>query len=121
MLDGLKPYLILTPTRYPTPIAAPALPLTTITILNRPPLMVHLRSMVLAKESSGRQERVRGSGGVISGGKVRNSREKLGTGTGRVNDTRSSVGALTTFEVEVTYMEVILAPFCIVKASNSVA
>jgi hypothetical protein len=110
VLDGLKAYLILSPTRYPTPISPPA-PLTTITILNRPPLIVHLMSMVLAGESSGRQERARGSGGVTSGGNVSESSEEVGTGTGRVKDTRSSVGALTTFELEDTYMEVIFAPF----------
>ena len=122
MLEGLKAYLILSPNRYPTPISPPAAaPLITITILNSPPLIVHLRSSVLASESSGRQERVRGSGGVISGGNVRDSCEEVGTGTGSVKDTRSSVGALTTFELEDTYMEVIFAPFCMVKVSSSVA
>lgn len=77
--------------------------------------------MVLANESSGRHKRVRGSGGVTSGGKVSESCEEVGNGTGRVKDTRSSVGALTTFELEDTYMEVIFAPFCMVKVSSSVA
>ena len=123
MLDGLKAYLILSPTLYPKLITPPAVPppLMTITILNRPPLIVHLRSMVLTSESSGRQERVRASGGVTSGGNVRDSTEEVGTGTGSVKVTRSSVGALTTFELEDTYKVVILAPFCIVNVSSSVA
>lgn len=122
MLGGLKAYLILTPTRCPTPITPPeALPLTIITILNRPPLIVHLRSKVPSRASSGRQERVLGSGGVTSGGKVSKSSEDVGTGTGRVKDTRSSVGALTTLELEDTCMVVIFAPVCMVKVSSSVA
>jgi hypothetical protein len=82
---------------------------------------VHLRSKVLARASSGRQERVLGSGGVTSGGKVRDSTEEVGTGTGRVKDTRSSVAALTTLELEDTCMVVIFAPFCMVKVRSSVA
>ena len=76
---------------------------------------------MLASESSGRQERARGSGGVTSGGNVSDSSDKVGTGTGSVKDTRSSVAALTTLELEDTYMEVIFAPFCMVKVSSSVA
>jgi len=82
---------------------------------------VHLRSKVPARASSGRQERVRGSGGVTSGGKVSKRSEDVGTGTGRVKDTRSSVGALTTLELEDTCKVVIFAPVCMVKVSSSVA